>query len=216
MARLVKQAARAVYTSKKFKKRGEFGELLLHSILVQEMHCLPAVSKIYYKSAPNDTVKGFDAVHIVPNEAGLELWLGEAKFYASASGAMREAISSLKRLEQTDFLRDEFAVILRMVDDSWPHADKLRLLLDKGRSLDQIFSTVCIPVLITYDSATMAAHKNLDSAYQAAIEKEWLAHHGTFAAKSLPPKVRVHLILVPLNTKKRLIRSLDTELRRWH
>jgi len=216
MARLVKQAARAVYTSKKFENRGEFGELLLHSVLAQEMHSLPAVSKIYYKSAPNDTVKGFDAVHVVPNGAGLELWLGEAKFYGSASRAMREAISSLKRLSQTKFLRDEFAIILRMLDDSWPHADQLRRLLDKSTSLDEIFSTVCIPVLITYDSATLAAHKSLDASYEAAIEKEWLAHHGTFSGKSLPANVRVHLILVPLNNKKSLIRSLDKELRRWH
>lgn len=77
---LIKQAASRIYQTKKFEKRGEFGELLLHAILRQVYSTIPAVSKIYYKDSANDTVKGFDAVHVVADEDSLELWLGEAKF----------------------------------------------------------------------------------------------------------------------------------------
>jgi glutaredoxin 2 len=76
MLELLRQAAKKVYASKKFRSRGEFGELLLHVAIRQVFESLPAISKIFYKSARNDTVKGFDAVHVVPTPEGLELWLG--------------------------------------------------------------------------------------------------------------------------------------------
>lgn len=76
----IRRAAHNVYTSKKFEKRGEFGELFLHIAIRQVFDSLPAISKIYYKSANNDPVKGFDAVHVVGEVRDLELWIGEAKF----------------------------------------------------------------------------------------------------------------------------------------
>jgi hypothetical protein len=81
MTALVKQAAKRVYETNKFKRRGEFGEILLHAAIRQVFGSLPAISKIYYKSARNDTVKGFDAVHVVGPPEEMEVWLGEAKFY---------------------------------------------------------------------------------------------------------------------------------------
>jgi hypothetical protein len=215
MGRLMRRAARTVYATSKFEKRGEFGELILHAALMQEMQTLPAISKIYYKDGPNETVKGFDAVHVVPTDEGLELWLGEAKFYDNATGAIRDAITSLGRIGERDYLRDEFAAIVHKLDDTWPHADKLRQLLDKDTSLDKIFAATCIPVLLTYDSKVVAAHSAHDAKYISAVTAEWEAHHATFALKPLPRRVKVHLLLMPLNTKKRLVAALDKELRRW-
>lgn len=215
MGRLMRTAARSVYTSPKFAKRGEFGELILHAALMQEMETLPAVSKIYFKDGPNETVKGFDAVHVVPTTDGLELWLGEAKFYNNITGAIRDSITSLKRFGETDYLRDEFAAIVHKIDDQWPHAAQLRLLLDKNTPLDKIFAAACVPVLLTYDSTVVAEHSIHDTAYISAVTKEWEAHHAVFSGRSLPRRVKVHLLLMPLNTKRRLITALDKELQRW-
>src|SRR5262245_48153271 len=55
--KLIRSAARRVYESEKFRNRGEFGEVLLHAAIRQVFDSLPAVSKIYYKSANNDNVK---------------------------------------------------------------------------------------------------------------------------------------------------------------
>lgn len=63
--RLLKKAASNVYATKKFKNRGEIGEIILHAIIRHEFNTIPLISKIYYKDAPNDTVKGFDCVHVV-------------------------------------------------------------------------------------------------------------------------------------------------------
>src|SRR3712207_6996007 len=60
-------------SSEKYSKRGEFGELLLHSVIRDVFHSEPAISKIFFKDSANDTVKGFDAVHVVEVEGSLEL-----------------------------------------------------------------------------------------------------------------------------------------------
>ena len=76
MVAKMRQIAASIYQSKKFEKRGEFGELLLHAIIRETYNTIPAISKIYYKDSPNETVKGFDAVHVVVTDDTLELWLG--------------------------------------------------------------------------------------------------------------------------------------------
>lgn len=215
MGRLMRRAAETVYSTQKFERRGEFGELLLHAALMQEIGSLPAVSKIYYKDGPNETVKGFDAVHVVPKPEGLELWLGEAKFYTSAPEAIRSALRSLEHLGDRKYLRGEFAAIVHKIDDQWPHAATLKRLLDQNTSLDEIFSAACVPVLLTYDSSVVASHSVQDATYISAIKKEWEAYHAEFGAGPLPRHVKVHLFLLPLNTKTDLIQALDKELRRW-
>ncbi|RYZ83072.1 MAG: DUF1837 domain-containing protein, partial [Proteobacteria bacterium] len=104
----LREAALSVYESEKFKNRGEFGELLLHVIMRDFFKTIPAVSKIYYKDSANNTVKGFDAVHVVETKTGLELWLGETKFYSSISRAMADVAKDLESHTQARFLRNEF------------------------------------------------------------------------------------------------------------
>jgi hypothetical protein len=91
---LVGAAARSLYTSHNYERRGEVGELLLHIVLRQFFGAVPAISKVWFKDAANDTVKGFDAVHVVASESLLELWLGEVKFYSDvASSAGSKGLS---------------------------------------------------------------------------------------------------------------------------
>ena len=212
---LISQAARRVYQTGKFKSRGEFGELLLHIILRQEFGTLPAISKIYYKDSNNDTVKGFDAVHVVAAEDGLELWLGEAKFYDDVNRAIRDVVDELKKHTERDYLRNEFVAIKNKIDDEWPHANRLKDLLHDNTSLDVVFSRACIPVLLTYDSGTVAKHKADTDEYRREIEEEVLKHYASFMANGLQLKVKIHLFLLPLNTKRKLMEQLDEKLKIW-
>jgi hypothetical protein len=157
--RLLKRAAQVVYASDKYQRRGEFGELLLHAVVRQHFGSEPAISKLFYKDSANDTVKGFDAVHVVPVDDGsLELWLGEVKFYEDGRAAVRDVAAELHAHTTTEFLRGEFALILNKIDEAWPFADRLKLLLDPATSLDQVFDRLRVPVLLTYDSETVAGH----------------------------------------------------------
>lgn len=212
---LIRRAAKSVYKTEKFKNRGEFGELILHAAIRQVFNSLPAISKIYYKSATNDPVKGFDAVHVVDSSDELELWLGEVKFYSDFNRAARDVVAELVKHSERDFLRSEFFLIANKIDDSWPHAKKLKKLLSPNTSLDEVFKRVCMPVLLTYDSQCLSEHKICDEAYEAAFISEINANHRVFAGRALPKNIRIHLFLLPLCTKESLIKALDKELKIW-
>jgi hypothetical protein len=212
---MIRDAAKRVYQSKKFASRGEFGELFLHAAIREVFDSYPTISKIYYKTARNDTVKGFDAVHVVGPADALELWLGEAKFYSNIGRAVRDVVKELASHTDVDYLRDEFLLIKGKIDPSWPHAKALEDLLAENMSLDEVFSSACIAVLLTYDSACLSSHLKCDASYEAAFAAEIRKHHAMFAGKKLPKDVTIHLILLPLNTKKRLLAELDSKLRAW-
>lgn len=152
--RLVRRAANAVYSTDKYRKRGEFGELLLHAAVRQVFDTIPAVSKIYYKTGSNETVKGFDAVHVVDSETELELWLGEAKFYQDINPAINAVVEEINEHTKADYLRSEFGLITSKISDDWPHAERLKKLLDPNTSLDAVFDKASVPVLLTYESDT--------------------------------------------------------------
>lgn len=209
---LLRKAAKIVYSTDKYAQRGEFGELLLHVSIRQVFESLPAISKIYYKSAPNETVKGFDAVHVVINNDQLELWLGEAKFYKDANAAIRDVTEELEVHMKRDYLRTEFSLITNKIDDSWPHRDKLKRLLHPNTSLDTVFDRICIPVLITYDSAVVASYPENKDVYVEKFEEEILHFYNNFKGKLSPQNLRIHLFFVPLKSKKILVEELHKRL----
>ena len=214
MVSLIREAAGKVYKTKKFENRGEFGELFLHAAIRQVFDTIPAISKIYYKSAKNDTVKGFDAVHVISTGEGLELWLGETKFYNDITRAINDVIKELFAHTERDYLRDEFVLISGKIDSKWPHGEELKKLLSARTSLDEVFKRISVPVLLTYDSPTIAKFKNCSDDYKKAFRQEIMNHYATFTSKKLPP-ITIHLFLLPLEEKKKLIKELDRKLKAW-
>ncbi len=210
---LLGRAAASVYKSEEYKKRGEFGEILLHAMIRQHFKSAPAISKYFYKDSRNDTVKGFDAVHVVGKPGDWELWLGEVKFYANISDAITAVVTELQDHTDKDYLRSEFIAITNKLDDSWGEAAKLRKLLSPNTSLDTIFSKVCFPVLLTYDSRVVASHTSLSEEYEIAFKEEVLRHRATFATKELPNNLEIRLFLLPLKDKVELVKQMDEALK---
>lgn len=212
---IIQQAARNIFLTDDLTRRGEFGELLLHVAIRQCFGTVPAISKIYYKDGPNETVKGFDAVHVVVAENSLELWLGEVKFYDNVSTAISHVVKELGEHTERDYLREEFQAITRKIDPAWPHAAKLRKLIATETSLDDVFTCTCIPVLLTYDSPCISAFDRVCEEYKAQFAAEVLKHHATFSGKNLPQNIRVHLFLLPLKSKAELLNKIYEKLQVW-
>ena len=206
--RFMKKAAKTVYTTEKYQKRGEFGELLLHALLREVFNSQPAISKIYFKSATNETVKGFDAVHVVESNGGLELWLGEVKFYENIHQAIRDVIPELELHTDREWLREEFILIDSKIDPKWKHAGTLKRLISKRTSLDVIFKRICIPVLLTYDSKCVNQHSEVTESFTVALKSEFEEIYAEFKDHKLPA-LRVHLFLIPLACKKDLVGILQ-------
>jgi hypothetical protein len=210
--RLLAEAARTVYQTDKYGKRGEFGELLLHVVLTRHFDTVPAISKLYYKDGPNETVKGFDAVHVVVTADDLELWLGEVKFYSSIGSAINAVVEELEAHAQRAYLRNEFHFVRNKIDPAWPHADRLKALLDPEVSLDQVFDRIRVPVLLTYESPTVAGASAVSEEFSRALEEELRGHHATFSGKALPEQLSIILILIPLAEKKPILDLLHQRL----
>lgn len=209
--RLMRRAAKTVYTTDKYGKRGEFGELLLHALLREVFNSEPAISKIYYKSATNETVKGFDAVHIVESEDGLELWLGEVKFYKDSNAAIRDIAKEIIDHTGIDYLRNEFLLIDNKIDPQWEHAEKIKALISERTTLDTVFERACIPAMVTYESKCVAEHDRLTEEFREALNREFRAIYENFAGRDLPD-IRIHLFLIPLHKKQPLVDLLHRKL----
>jgi hypothetical protein len=220
--RMTKKAAKIVYQTEKYGLRGEFGEVLLHIAIRQVYETLPAVSKIYYKSAVNETVKGFDAVHVVKRGDDLELWIGETKFYEKLSRAIYDVSKEIADHLETDYLRSEFILIKNKIDIMWPEAEELKSLLHENTSLDEVFKRVCIPILLTYDSDVVGKSHVCDDEYKESIKNELMSAYLSLRSKlnsefknkfSQDFPLTAHVILVPLKEKKKLIAALDARLK---
>src|SRR5262249_15805706 len=146
--------------------RGAAAEILLHAVCRQFFGSDTVISKVFFKTASNDTYKGFDAVHCVHLDGELQLWLGEAKFYSDLSKALASALRDLAGHFQVNYLRTEFSLIAPKIEDCHPHADALRALMHENTSLDTVFDRIVVPVLVAYDSPATASHDHVCDAYK--------------------------------------------------
>lgn len=207
------EAATVVYQTDKYGKRGEFGELLLHVVIRQFYGTVPAISKLYIKTAANDTVKGFDAVHVAEREGVLDLWLGEAKFYTKAEDAIAAVVPEIAAHIGADYLRNEFLIINNNLDPEWQHYEMLKKMIAPQISLDQVFDRIHLPVLITYESSVIAANNMVSGEFLRSLGEEVRVHWKAFSEKVLPKNIVIHLILMPLGSKTDLVNSLDQKLK---
>jgi hypothetical protein len=212
--RSIREAAISVYSTDKYGRRGEFGEMLLHGALLDFYGSEPAVSKIYYEDSSNEVVKGFDGVHLVATGEEPRVWLGEAKFYGSINQAVDAGLADIRAHLDAGFLRNEFMFISRKIDNSWPWAAKFKEMIAAARSLDDIAGSIVMPIFITYDSAAVSAHDVVSDEYVAAIQAEGeLALERFEAGLEKPLEVELRLILVPLQDKKRVIELMHEKLK---
>ncbi|WP_052679153.1 DUF1837 domain-containing protein [Microbacterium oxydans] len=211
----MKRAIRATFGNG--NDRGLPGEILLHAICRQLYGSSTVLNKIYFKTADNDTYKGFDSVHCVHTVDGnLELWLGEAKFYRSAKRAIDRVIADFDTHLEADYLHTEFAIVSQKISASHPHAEDLRKLMHPNTSLDEVFDRLVIPVFITYDSKVTNAHSKDCPEFFDEIRDELDALHDKVTSAfgdDLPVSVRVFFL--PLADKAGLLQALEKELAPW-
>jgi hypothetical protein len=220
MMEMARRAALKVYATDAYEGRGELGELLLHAVIRHEFETDIAVSKIFYKDSANDTVKGFDCVHISQAADGkLDLWLGEAKLYTRRSDAIASAAEELREHLERKYLRDEFAMVVGKIESTFPFAEDLRELLDEERPLDQIVDRLRVPVFLAYDAKFIQEFQKVDDEFVAAMETEAKAVRQALIDKldqaPLPQDLVIDLIVLPVENKKRLTELFHKELRQW-
>lgn len=208
----LRAAAQTVYDTDKYDRRGEFGELLLHALLRETMQTQPAISKIYFKDAANNTVKGFDAIHVIDTSSGLELWLGEVKFYKDIGQAIADVTKELEVHFEDDYLKKEFLLITNKLDPAWSGTPKLKQLIHRNVSLDDVVSAIVVPVLLTYESETAQAFSKACIEYKQRLHAELQKIHARFKKANSVTHVRIELFLFPMVSKQALLDQLHRRL----
>lgn len=210
----LKQAAVRVYTSEKYKKRGEAGEITLHAICRDYFGTTPISNRVFYKSASNDVVKAFDMVHArFPKAGGVELWLGESKLYQDTVDAITEALKSVTEHLERGFLKEQKLILGPQIPKTTPRYDELMDLFEPQTSLDKFISSGVFVIGILSNSKACASATQITPAYKAALEKEFTTISDRLAKSGLIQTIRVVLIYVPLADKDGFVAAFDKKLK---
>ncbi len=221
----------------KYLRRGEFGELILHLILRDFHNSLPLLSKIYFKDSDGHTVHGFDAVHIAPDitdSSKYSLWIGESKLYNDGKAGVKALTKDIEEHFNKDYLRREFALISKK-KNSYVSLEEFKDLnkeveyvsflekqdewyekLDEREKLEDILSSVTIPMLCTYSSNTFNKYNNeKDKQFLEDLDSEIkdLEEHFLKNLKTpIPVNLNIVLLFFPLPSKKELVKQLHVKL----
>ena len=156
---------------------------------------------------------GFDGVHIVVNDDKKQLWLGESKIYENGKDGVKELAKDLKKHLKEDYLRREFNLLSTKLPESAPEIDHWRKLLHENQRLENILSSICIPMVCTYSSQLFSKHVDKTKEYIVDFIAEMKDLEKTFDEKVIKTNVDVLLMLLPIESKANLINRLDEKLK---
>ena len=210
----IRQAAVRVYTSPKFARRGEAGEIALHAICREFFGTIPISPRVFYKSASNDVVKAFDMVHArLPQDAAVEIWFGEAKLYEDGSAAIAEAITSIRGHVDAGFLTNEKLLLGPQIPKNTPRYEEIKALFSTQSTLDELMSQAVFVIGIFCDSRAAVKAAAQDAAYLASSKAELNSLAASVGKSGLPASLRLELVYIPLATKAALVTEFDARLK---
>lgn len=211
------QSALAELQKRGYKKRGEFGELLLHLLLREYKGTIPLISKVYFKDSPGVPAHGFDAVHVTPDKQ--ILWLGESKLYGDAKGGLKALLKDLDEHFKKDYLNEQFSIIKKNLENhSIPQRDEWVDRLSKRNKLSDQIKMINIPMLCVYPDDIY--NKFADTADSQAFTyhektirdlKKYFDNNNNHPLKS---KLNVILFMFPIKDKMEFVTELHKRL--WH
>lgn len=201
---------------KKYLKRGEFGELILHLLLRDFNETIPLLSKIYFKDTDGSPAHGFDAVHIQSRTK--TLWLGESKLYCDGKKGIKALIDDIKAHFKGEYLKREFALISKKLKpyDNIPEKDYWFNLMDKNTKLENVFLSVTIPLVCTYTSNNFTKYNDESLIkFIEDYEKEVRGLKKYFDENNdhpLKTQLNIILLLFPVKCKNELVRCMHKKL----
>jgi hypothetical protein len=207
---------------KNYLRRGEFGELLLHLLLTDYSNTIPLISKIFFKDTKDETVHGFDAVHIQPDTN--TLWLGESKLFFNGKQGVNALIKDLEGHFKENYLNDEFVLIEKKVPEgeAIPNRQHWINLLNQKHKLKQseIIKYIRIPVLCTYTSPTFSNFSDENSQEFIDAYKKEVDSLRTLFMKSYQKNVtyewkdsmEITLLLFPVKCKNAFVSRMHQRL----
>lgn len=187
-------------------------ELMLHAILRHHHGSEPIACKIFHMSAGLMT---FGSAHIVFDDAGDQLWLGQTRVTVAADrAALPSAVAaSLKASLDRNVLREEREIILQLRHPAHLSDHELgRSMAAHGR-VDDLLAVLHVPLLIAYDSATLGRGFSADYLEGLRAEAEGIYEKLKAELHVDFGDVRIHIFLIPVECAATLARAFETALR---
>lgn len=210
----INQAAIRVYTSKKYEKRGEAGEIALHAICRDFFGTIPISPRVFYKSASNDVIKAFDMVHVrLPEGLPVEIWLGESKLWVDGSKAIADAIASIRAHVEGAFLSTEKLLLGPQIPKTIPRYEEISAIFKRQASIDALLNSAVFAIGILCDSLSAQESKERDEKYLEGAKQELAALTAALTSSGVTGKLRIVLVYVPLASKKELVEAFDARLK---
>jgi len=226
---LVQSAKNLRLTDKdKIGSGSELSEILLYGIMKDHFKALSVVPKIFYKQNSQDNAKGADSVHIVlENNDDFSLWFGEAKFYKDISGAISEAIKSIRNFFDSRQITKENSIITNVQDIhslglSDLLVEKIKTLLDNNKtSLDELKPKIHIPILLLHECEVTKNNDQLTQVYKDEIIRLHKNSANKYFKKQIDQleavifkysDISFHLILFPVPCKKTIVDKFLTNV----
>lgn len=185
--------------------KGDYGELLLFLILEVYYPAKKFVTKARLRSSKGDEIKGYDCAHFsIDKDDEICLWLGEAKFHQSFSTAIAKATDSINKHLTIKSIKDELSILEGNIEIQGENARKLEDFLNSGLSIDNI--KFKIPVLLTYDSASVRSNTALCKKFTDELTNELNTHYSNIEGRAFtnPSNMELHFILLPLEEVKKI------------
>lgn len=208
------QAAVRVYTSEKYRSRGEAGEIALHAICRDFFGTIPISPRVFYKSASNDVIKAFDMVHVrFPESGQIQIWLGESKLYDRADRAIADAITSIRTHIEGGFLSNQKLLLGPQIPKSIPRYEEIIQIFRSQESLDTLITNAVFAIGILCNSSAVASAKCHDQEYIENASKELVALENKLKESGLCVKLKIGLFYIPLKNKKYFVEEFDKRLK---
>jgi hypothetical protein len=202
-------------------KKGDYGELLLYIILSVFYDAPKFVTKARLRSSTREQIKGFDCAHFsINDDKSVTLWLGEAKFHQSVSGAIASAFLSInEHFLDPGKIKSELRLLGGEIEINKKLSPEEYLLLKShtggAKSLDKV--SIRVPVLITYDSKCISDFCGRDEAdIESGPFKNQLLAELTSKFESIytrawpnPKNIVISFYLLPLKSVSDLKATLD-------
>ena len=195
--------------------KGDYGELLLYLVLSVFYDVPKFVTKARLRSTTKEQIKGFDCAHFSIDGSKVTLWLGEAKFHKSVSGAVSSAFNSLNdHLNDPEKIKSELKILGGEIEINKilepEKYDLLKQYVSGGKSLDKV--NIAVPVLITYDSSCINKHGSTgiadieDDTLRLELEAELESHFKKIYRKAWPTHKNIKIVFfaIPLESVSEL------------
>jgi hypothetical protein len=183
----------------KFKK-GDYGELILFIILSVFYDVPKFVTKVRLRSSVKEQIKGFDCAHFTIEKSEPVLWLGEAKFHKTFSGALTDALKSIKDHFEKAYLENEISILYSNVEANKNVDLAVLKKVLRGKSLDDVKFRV--PILLTYDSDVIQNNTEIKKKFEDELKIELDKLNTSIEGKKikLGSNIELLFIIFPLHS----------------